>query len=194
MDPAVKLLLESVVPAMNPVPAMVMLVAAAPATTVDGVKVVIFGPFTVRVLAAEAAVLVFFTTRLSVPAVAMELAGRVTVIEVAVPAVATSGVLLEPTYTLDPAVKLLLVSVVPAMKLVPVMVRVVLAAPAVTDAGLNEVMDGPLTVNVLAAEVAVLVFFTVMLLAPGVTMAVAGTVAVMEVAVPAVTVNCVVPM
>jgi len=79
------------------------------------------------------------------------------------------------------------------MKFVPVTVRVVLAAPAVTDVGLSEVMVGPLTVNVLAAEAAVLVFFTVRLSAPGVTMEVAGMVAVMDVAVPAVTVNWVEP-
>ena len=71
--------------------------AAAPATTVAGVKDVILGAFTVSVLAPEAAVLVFFTTKLSVPAAAMLLAGSVTVMEVAVPAVATNGVVLEPT-------------------------------------------------------------------------------------------------
>ena len=84
-------------PGRKPVPAMVMLVAAAPATTVAGVKDVILGAFTVSVLAPEAAVLVFFTTRLSVPGAAMLVAGSVTVMEVAVPAVATNGVVLEPT-------------------------------------------------------------------------------------------------
>ena len=79
------------------------------------------------------------------------------------------------------------------MKFVPVTVRVVLAAPAETEVGLNEVMVGPLTVNVLPAEAAVLVFLTVRLSAPGVTMDVAGMVAVMDVAVPAVTVNWVAP-
>ena len=77
-------------------PAMVMVVAAAPATAEAGVKVVILGAFTVSVLAVEAAVLVFFTTRLSVPALAMLLAGSVTVTVVAVPAVATNGVVAEP--------------------------------------------------------------------------------------------------
>ena len=90
---------------------------------------------------------------------------------------------------MEPAVKLPLVSVVPAMKFVPVTVSVVLAAPAVTEAGLREVIVGPFTVNVLAVEAAVLVFFTVRFSAPGVTMEVAGIVAVMDVAVPAVTVN-----
>ena len=75
------------------------------------------------------------------------------------------------------------------MKFVPVTVSVVLAAPAVTEAGLSEVIVGPFTVNVLAVEGAVLVFLTVRFSAPGVTMEVAGMVAVMDVAVPAVTVN-----
>ena len=90
---------------------------------------------------------------------------------------------------MDPAVKLPLVSVVPAMKFVPVTVSVVLAAPAVTEVGLSEVIVGPFTVNVLAVDAAVLVFLTVRLCAPGVTIEVAGIVAVMDVAVPAVTVN-----
>ena len=119
------------------------------------------------------------------------MAGTVAVMEVAVPAVTVSCVL--PRYTVEPAVKLPLVSVVPAMKFVPVTVIVVAAAPAVTEAGLNDVMAGPLTVKVLAVDAAVLVFLTVRLCAPGVTMEVAGMVAVMDVAVPAVTVNWVVP-
>jgi len=86
-----------------------------------------------------------------------------------------------------------LVSVVPAMKLVPTMVTWVAAAPATALFGVTDVMVGPLTVNVLAAEVAELPFLTVTLSAPAVTMDVAGTVAVIEVAVPAVTVNWVAP-
>jgi len=73
------------------------------------------------------------------------------------------------------------------------MVIVVSGEPATTEDGVIDVILGPLTVNVLAVEVAVLVFLTVRLCAPAVTMAVAGTVAVMEVAVPAVTVSCVLP-
>ena len=88
---------------------------------------------------------------------------------------------------------MLLVSVVPAMKLVPTIVMLVAAAPATAVDGVTEVMAGPFTVKVLAVEVAELPFLTVTLSGPGVTMAVAGTVAVIEVAVPAVTVNCVDP-
>ena len=79
------------------------------------------------------------------------------------------------------------------MKLVPTMVTLVAAAPATALFGVTDVMVGPLTVNVLAAEVAELPFLTVTLSAPAVTMDVAGTVAVIEVAVPAVTVNWVAP-
>ena len=82
-----------------------------------------------------------------------------------------------------------LVSVVPATKFVPVTVTVVAAAPAVTEAGLTEVMAGPFTVNVLDADAAVLVFLTVRLCAPEVTRDVAGMVAVIDVAVPAVIVS-----
>jgi len=79
------------------------------------------------------------------------------------------------------------------MKLVPATVMVVAAAPAVTEAGVREVIAGALIVKVLCGETAAVVFFTVMLCAPGVTIEVAATVAVIEVAVPAVTVNCVDP-
>lgn len=77
-------------------PAMVMAVSPDPAMIDDGVSEVIFGPLTVKTLAAEAAALVFFTTMFNDPGAAIALAGTVTVIEVAVPAVATSGVVLEP--------------------------------------------------------------------------------------------------
>ena len=85
--------------------------------------------------------------------------------------------------------KLPLVSVVPGTKLVPAIVTVVAAAPAATEAGVNEVIFGPTTVSTLAAESEVMLFCTVRLRVPGVVMAVDGTVAVMLVAVPAVTVN-----
>lgn len=91
-----KLPLVSVVPAMKLVPAMVMVVSPDPAMIEDGVSELILGPLTVNTLAAEAAALVFFTTTFSAPAVAIAVAGTVTVIDVAVPAVATSGVVLEP--------------------------------------------------------------------------------------------------
>jgi len=176
---------------MKLVPTMVTLVAAAPATALFGVTDVMAGPLTVNVLAADVAVLVFLTVRLCAPAVTIEVAGMVAVMEVAVPAVTVSWVV--PKYTEEPALKFPPVSVVPGRKPVPARVTLVAAAPATAEAGVTDVILGPLTVRVLAADVAVLLFLTVTLRAPGVTIDVAGTVAVMEVAVPAVTVNWVEP-
>jgi hypothetical protein len=56
--------------------------------------------------------------------------------------------------------------VVPATKLVPVIVIVVSGDPAGRAFGLIDVIVGPLTLNVLAVEDAVLVFFTVTLIDP----------------------------
>jgi len=73
------------------------------------------------------------------------------------------------------------------------MVTVVLAAPATTEDGLRDVMAGFLTVSVLAGDTAVLVFLTVTDKVQQLVIELAGTVAVIDVAVPAVTVNCVLP-
>jgi hypothetical protein len=56
--------------------------------------------------------------------------------------------------------------VVPAIKLVPVIVIVVSGEPAGAAFGLIEVIVGPLTLKTLAAEDDVLVFFTVTLNEP----------------------------
>lgn len=148
-------------PARKLVPVTVTVVFAAPATTEDGLSDVMVGFLTVSVLPGDTAVLVFLTVTDSVQQLVREAAGTVAVIEVAVPAVTVNWV--APTYTVDPAVKLPLVSVVPGRKLVPVMVIVVSGEPATTDDGVIDVILGPLTVNVLAVEVAVLVFLTVRL-------------------------------
>ena len=175
---------------MKLVPTMVTLVAAAPATALFGVTDVMVGPLTVKVLAAEVAELPFLTVTLNVPAVTMDVAGTVAVIDVAVPAVTVSCV--APKNTVDPAVKLPLVSVVPGRKPVPAMVIFVAAAPATTVAGVKDVILGALTVRVLAPEAAVLVFFTTRLSVPAAAMLLAGSVTVMDVAVPAVATNGVV--
>jgi len=83
--------------------------------------------------------------------------------------------------------------VVPAMKLVPVMVIGVSVEPATTVAGLIELIAGADTVTAFAADTAVLVFCTVMLSEPAAASEAWGTVAVIEVAVPFVTVSAVVP-
>ena len=175
---------------MKLVPTMVTLVAAAPATALFGVTEVMAGPLTVNVLAADVAELPFFTVTLWAPAVTMDVAGTVAVMDVAVPAVTVNCVL--PIYTAEPAVKFPLVSVVPGRKPVPAMVIVVAAAPATAVAGVKDVILGPFTVSVLAPEAAVLVFFTTRLSVPAAAMLLAGSVTVMDVAVPAVASNGVV--
>ena len=81
----------------------------------------------------------------------------------------------------------------PLRKLVPVTVIVNCAAPAETVFGESEVTVGPLTFSVTPGDTAVDVFRMVTLWAPGVVREPEETVAVMEVAVPAVTVNWVEP-
>jgi len=77
--------------------------------------------------------------------------------------------------------------------LVPVTVNVVAADPATTVFGLNDVIAGPLKVKVDAPEAIAPGFCTVMLRLPAVPSKLAGTVAVIDVAVPAVTVSAVLP-
>ena len=78
-------------------------------------------------------------------------------------------------------------------KLVPATVSVKGAEPAAAFAGDSEAMVGLLSARLEAADVAPLAFFTVMLSGPAVASRAAVTVAVMEVVVPAVTVNAVEP-
>jgi hypothetical protein len=77
---------------MKLVPVTVMVVSGEPATTELGLKDAIAGALTVRWDAAEAAPPGFLTVILSEAAAASEAVGTVAVIEVAVPAVATSAV------------------------------------------------------------------------------------------------------
>ena len=177
---------------MKLVPVTVSVVPDDPAGSVLGLSELMTGAATVSVEAADVAPpLGFLTVTLRFPALAIMLPGSVAVIEVAVPAVIVSAVL--PTYATGPAVNVPSL-VVPAMKLVPVTVRVVLDDPAGSVLGLSELMTGAATVSVEAADVAPpLEFFTVTPRLAALPSMLPGTVAVMEVAVPAVTVSAVLP-
>ena len=83
---------------------------------------------------------------------------------------------------MEPATKLPLAED-PGRKFVPVTVMVKSLAPTATVFGLSVVIAGALTVKALPVE-AIVPFFTVILNAPAAAIAVAGTVAVMAVAVP----------
>jgi hypothetical protein len=74
--------------------------------------------------------------------------------------------------------------VVPAMKLVPVIVIVVSGEPAATALGLIDVIVPAFTLNALAAEDDVLLFFTVTLNEPAAASWVLVTAAVNDVALP----------
>ena len=88
----------------------------------------------------------------------------------------------------------MLLSVVPAMKFVPATVMAVSDDPAAIEFGVIELIAGTATVTVEAVETAPPGFLTVRLSVPAVAREAEGTVAVMEVALPAVTVNAVEPM
>ena len=92
---------------------------------------------------------------------------------------------------MEPATKLPLAED-PGRKFVPVTVIVKALAPAAMLLGLSAAIAGALTVNALPAE-ATAPFFTVTLKAAAAAVAVAGTVAVMTVAVPVSTVKAAVP-
>ena len=79
------------------------------------------------------------------------------------------------------------------MKLVPATVRVVLDDPAAIDFGVSELMVGATTEKVEALDLAPPGFCTVTLRLATVPSMLLGMVAVIEVAVPAVTVNAVEP-
>jgi hypothetical protein len=74
--------------------------------------------------------------------------------------------------------------VVPATKLVPVIVMTVSGAPAEAVFGLIDVIAGPFTLKALAAEDDVLVFLTVTLNEPEAASCVLVTAAVSDVALP----------
>jgi hypothetical protein len=85
------------------------------------------------------------------------------------------------------------ITVEPLKKFVPVTVSVNAAAPATAEVGLNEVIVGPTTVTVDAEDLAPPGFCTVRLSLPVLAATLTDIVAVMDLAVPAVTVNAVVP-
>jgi hypothetical protein len=173
------------------VPVTVRVKAAPPATAELGLSEEIVAALIARLDAAEAAPPGFFTVIARLPEDASEAVGTVAVIDVAVPAVTTRAV--EPMYGTVPAVNTPPPLVVPAIKLVPVTVITVSPDPATTELGLNEVIAGALTVRWDAAEAAPPGFCTVMLRVAAAASDAVGTVAVIEVAVPAVTVRAVEP-
>ena len=75
-------------------------------------------------------------------------------------------------------------TVEPATKFIPVTVSVKGAPPAKAEAGLSDAMAGPLTVNALAGEEAVLVFWTVTFGEPAEASWALVTAAVSDVALP----------
>ena len=79
----------------------------------------------------------------------------------------------------------------PGTKLVPVTVSVALEVPAAMLEGLTLVIAGPATVTLAALDVAPPGFSTVMFNVPALANRLLGRVAVMDVAVAAVMVNCV---
>ena len=184
-------MLPLAVPGTKLVPVTVSVVAAEPPAMVLGLSEVMDGATTVILEAADAAPPGLFTVTLRLPTEARALKGAVAVIEVAVPAVTVKAV--EPIYAVDPAVNVLPL-VVPATKFVPVILSVVALEPAAMVLGLSDEIVGPDMVSVEADEVAPLGFCTVTLREPVVAKTLLGTVAVMEVAVPAVRVKPVEPI
>ncbi len=178
---------------MKLVPVTVSVVLDDPAGSVLGLSELMAGATTVTVDAVEVAPpFGFCTVTPRLATLPNMLPGTVAVIEVAVPAVMVSAV--DPMLATEPAVNVPSL-VVPAMKLVPVTVRVVLDDPAAIDLGLSELIAGATTDNAEAVEVAPpLGFCTVTLKLATLPNMLPGTVAVIEVAVPAVTVSAVDPM
>jgi hypothetical protein len=173
------------------VPLTVMVNGAPPATAKFGLSNEIVAPLTVKFDALETAPPGFFAVTASVPAVASDDWGMVAAIAVVVPEVTTSGV--APIYGTVPAVKAPPPLVVPAMKLVPLIVIAVSLEPVTTEFGLIDVIAGALTLRLEAADVTPPGFCTVMARVPDAASEAVGTVATIEVAVPAVTVNAVEP-
>jgi hypothetical protein len=130
-----------VVPAIKFVPVIVIVVSGDPAATEFGLIDPIAGAATLNTLLADEDVLVFFTVTLKDPAAASCVLVTAAVSDVALPGVVVKAV--APHIT----VELL-------RKLVPVTVIVKAALPAGMVFGLNEVIAGPLTVNLDAADVA----------------------------------------
>jgi len=119
-----------------------------PAATERGLTDMMVGPVTVNVLAEDEAVLVFWTVTFCVPADASWVLVTVAVSGAELTQTVVSGV--APQYTVEAP-----------LKFVPATVSVKRGPPAGKDEGVSEVMVGPLTVNALVEEEAVLEFWTV---------------------------------
>ena len=141
-----------VAPAIKLFPVTVRVVLEDPAAIDLGLSELMMGASTVNVDTADVAPpLGFCTVTLRFPALPSMLPGTVAVIEVAVPAVTVNAV--PPTYATEPAVNVPSL-VVPAMKLLPATVSVVLDEPAAMDFGVSELMIGATTDNMDADETA----------------------------------------
>jgi len=159
----------TVEPLRKPVPVTARLKAADPATALVGLKEPIAGALTVNLYAADEALLVFFTVTFTDPAVASCVLVTAAVNEVALLYVVARAV--DPHITVDPL-----------RKPVPVTARLNGADPATALDGLKDPAVGALTVNLYAAEEALLVFFTVRFTDPAAASCVLVTAADSEVA------------
>jgi len=167
---------------MKSMPVAVIVVAVVvPAGIEVGLSAVIVGPLTVNVRAAEEAALEFWTVTFCGPAEASWVLVTAAVSEVALPYVVVSGVV--PHIAVEP----------PLTKFVPVTLSVKGAPPATAEVGFSDVIAGPTTLRVEVDDVAPPGLCTVRLSLPVLATMLAGMVAVMDVAVPAVTANAVVP-
>jgi len=157
---------------MKFVPVTVSVNGAAPATAVAGVSDVIVGALTVKVDAAEDALLEFFTVTFTVPASMSCALETAAVSEVGLPEVSVvSGV--EPHITVEAP-----------RKCVPVTVSVNGTSPATAVDGVSDAIVGPLMVKADPPEDTELEFFTLTLAVPAEASWVLVTAAVSEVALP----------
>jgi hypothetical protein len=167
-------------PATKFSPVTVSVKGAAPAAIEVALSDVMVGPLTVKTLAEEEAVLEFFTVTFCGPTEASCAVGTSAVSAVGLVYAVASAVVPHITVELP-------------MKFVPVTESVKERSPANSEAGLNEVMVGPTMVTENAADVAPPGLCTVRLSLPVEASRLAGTVAVMDVMLPAVTTKAVEP-
>jgi len=168
-------------PLTNPVPVTVIVKVAPPLVADDGLRLVIVGAaVTLNAEFGEVPPSGFTTETLNEPELTTWVAVTAAVSLVALTNVVVKAV--EPQYT-----------VAPVTKAEPFTVIVNAEAVATVVAGDSELIFGPVIVTVDPAEVTEPEFTTVTEAVPVVAIRLEGTVAVMDVAVPAVTVRAVLP-
>jgi hypothetical protein len=170
----------TVAPPTKFIPVTVSVKPTSPAAAEAGDNVVMVGPVTVNAVADEEAALELRTVTFCDPAERSWALVTLAVSEVAPTKLVTSWVPLH--HTLEPLTKF-----------VPVTVSWKPGPPATAGLGLSDAIVGPLTVNVRTEEEAPPGFCTVKLSMPALETRLAGIVAAMDVAVPLVTANAVVP-